>query len=1017
MKKFKNVTPQVNFPLLEEKWEKYWKENKTFEKSVRGDKNYTFYDGPPFATGLPHYGHLLAGVMKDVVPRFYTMKGYKVERRFGWDCHGLPVEAEVQKKLGLYSRKDVLNYGVDKFNEECRSLVLRYTDEWKKTVSRVGRWVDMENPYHTMDVAFMESVWWVFQQLFNKGMVYEDYKVVPYSPSLGSVLSNFEANQNYKEVEDLALTVKFKTSEGFFLLAWTTTPWTLPMNSGLAVNSSLEYAKVKYKDEELVLLLEKVSTLCPEAEVLETFRGDKLDGLKYESLFSNDQYPVVLEDFVTAETGTGVVHLAPAFGEEDFKAGKRNGLKLLAPMDDDGVFTSEAGEFSGLVALDSVKTVAKNLRDRKLVFKQENYKHQYPHCYRTQNKLMYRAVSSWFVKVENMRDNLLKNNQTTKWNPDHLRDGRFGNWLGQARDWAVSRNRFWGTPLPLWKNQEGEVLCVGSKAELEKLTGTKLEDLHSHFLSHLEVPSPTGKSNLKWTGGVLDCWFESGAMPYAQHGYPHKEGSFEKMKNFPADFVSEGLDQTRGWFYTLMVLGTALFDKAPYKNVLVNGLVLAEDGKKMSKMLKNYPDPMELLNSTGADALRLYLLNSPVVAAEELWFEKEGVTDQVRKNLLRLHNVLSFLTTYAEVDSYVPQESFNSTNVLDKWLVSRYYKLVREVTEEMESYHLDKVVPNLSSFVEDLTNTYVRFNRNLFWQPGLSEEKKMAYDTLYSVLKNFAKVLAPFAPFYAEELFSSLGEETSVHLEYFPESNSEKEDLGLEKTVEVMLSLVELGRNYREQNKVKTKVPLRELTVVQKDPEVLSNLQLLEAFFLSELNVRKVTYKNNEENFVTLKVKPNFKTLGKKLGKEVSDFKEYLLNLSEDTLDKLKNSGSLEWRGHFLNKEDLLLERMKKTEDSFVVFNYHVVLVFDPYVGQDQVMEGNVREVLRKVQEQRKKLGLKLLDKVVVEVAGQNELLVEVLNQKDLFKEEALAKVQETMDLTNLEELKELEFWVGVKRL
>ena len=816
MKKFKTVTPQVNFPQLEEKWEKYWKENKTFEKSVRGDKNYTFYDGPPFATGLPHYGHLLAGVMKDVVPRFYTMKGYKVERQFGWDCHGLPVEAEVQKKLGLYSRKDVLNYGVDKFNEECRSLVLRYTDEWKKTVSRVGRWVDMEKPYHTMDVSFMESVWWVFQQLFNKGMVYEDFKVVPYSPSLGSVLSNFEANQNYKEVEDLALTVKFKTLEGFSLLAWTTTPWTLPMNSGLAVNASLEYAKVKYKDEELVLLLEKVSSLCPEGEVLETFKGDKLEGLKYEPLFSKDQYPVVLEDFVTSETGTGVVHLAPAFGEEDFKAGKRNGLKLMSPVDDDGVFTSEAGEFSGLVALDSVKTVAKNLRDRKLVFKQENYKHQYPHCYRTQNKLMYRAVSSWFVKVENMRENLLKNNQSTTWNPDHLRDGRFGNWLGQARDWAVSRNRFWGTPLPLWKNKEGEVLCVGSKAELEKLTGTKLEDLHSHFLSHLEVPSPTGKSNLKWVGGVLDCWFESGAMPYAQHGYPHKEGSFEKMKNFPADFVSEGLDQTRGWFYTLMVLGTALFDKAPYKNVLVNGLVLAEDGKKMSKMLKNYPDPMELLNSTGADALRLYLLNSPVVAAEELWFEKEGVTDQVRKNLLRLHNVLSFLTTYAEVDNYRPKESFNSTNVLDKWLVSRYFKLVREVTEEMESYHLDKVVPKLSSFVEDLTNTYVRFNRNLFWQPGLSAEKKMAYDTLYSVLKNFAKVLAPFAPFYSEELFSSLGEETSVHLESFPEANEDKEDKALEKTLEVMLSLVELGRNYREQNKLKTKVPLRELTVVQR---------------------------------------------------------------------------------------------------------------------------------------------------------------------------------------------------------
>lgn len=822
-KKFKSVNPQTDLAQNEKQWLKYWKENEVFQKSLTGDKNFSFYDGPPFATGLPHYGHLLAGVLKDVVPRYYTMNGYKVPRRFGWDCHGLPVEAEVQKTLGLYSRKDVLNYGVDKFNEYCRSVVLKYTTEWKETVTRVGRWVDMDQPYHTMDVSFMESVWWVFKELYNKNLVYEGYKVVPFSVGLGSVLSNFEAKQNMLDVQSTAVTVKFKmVNKPWTLLAWTTTPWTLPMNSAVAVNPELEYLVVKHEEEYFVVAKKLANHFFgPDLEVVHTLQGSELSGEEYFAVFNfyNKTYKVVTASYVEDTSGTGLVHLAPAFGEDDFSVGKENNLSMFNPVNDDGEFEN-LGFLSGVKAFDSVKLVVDYLKKNKLLFKQEQHLHSYPHCYRTNTPLMYRAVSSWFVKVESLKDKLLDNNKTTQWEPAHLRDGRFGNWLENARDWAVSRNRFWGTPLPLWKNDEGEVVCVGSKEELEKLAGVKLTDLHSHFVGHLELPSPSGKSNLKWVGGVLDCWFESGAMPYAQMGYPHSGKNLNQV--FPADFVAEGLDQTRGWFYTLMVLGTALFDKAPFKQVVVNGLVLAEDGKKMSKMLKNYPDPNLVLEEFGADALRLYLLDSPVVAAQELKFSVKGVKDQARKNLVRLHNVHSFFVSYANLDNFNPTGNLNTTNELDLWLLSRFNHLVKEVREDMKNYKLNQVVPRLSQFVEDLTNTYVRFNRELFWQKGMPESKQMAYETLHYVLVNFSKVLAPFTPFMAEEMYQNLSaNKLSVHLEEFPEVNELFFNQDKEKAVAVMMELVEMGRNYREKVKVKSKVPLKSMTVVLKSFKVL----------------------------------------------------------------------------------------------------------------------------------------------------------------------------------------------------
>ncbi|MBX3041866.1 MAG: isoleucine--tRNA ligase, partial [Bdellovibrionaceae bacterium] len=713
------VKPDVQLSKQEESILEFWDQEKIFARSMEGTnkKTYSFYDGPPFATGLPHYGHLLAGVLKDVVPRYWTMKGYTVPRRFGWDCHGLPVEYEINKVHKIESRKDVLKMGVANYNAACRGIVKRYSEEWKTTVRRVGRWVDMENPYFTMDVSFMQSVWWVFQELFKKGLIYEGYKVVPYSVGISTPLSNFEANLNYKMVQDPALTVSFPVAGQVdtHLLAWTTTPWTLPSNLALAVGKDIDYVKAKEIATGRTLIL--AEALLPnffkapdqEIEILAKLKGTELVGLIYEPLFpffgdraDKGAFRVILADHVTTESGTGIVHMAPAFGEEDYYACSKAGIPIVNPVDDDGMFTSEVPDYQGKRVKDADKDIIADLKKKNRVFKQDTIQHSYPYCYRSDTPLIYRAVSSWFVAVEKIKDGLIKNNKTTAWVPDHLRDGRFGNWLENARDWAISRNRFWGTPLPLWRNQEGEIICVGSREELEKLSGQKVEDLHIEFVDKITIPSPTGKSDLVRVEGVLDCWFESGSMPYAQWGYP-KSNVEEFKKSFPADFIAEGLDQTRGWFYTLSVIGTALFDQAPFKNVVVNGLVLAEDGRKMSKSLRNYPDPMEVLNQHGADALRLYLIDSPVVKGQELKFSDKGVYDIVRKILLRWWNSYSFFTNYGNIDGFVPKgDAKKSPNILDQWVLSRLHALIANTQKEMDAYRLYNVVPQLLQFIEDL---------------------------------------------------------------------------------------------------------------------------------------------------------------------------------------------------------------------------------------------------------------------------------------------------------------------------
>lgn len=663
----KTVSPNLNLPEIDQKVLNFWKQNNTFQKSLQKRataEHYLFYDGPPFATGLPHYGHLLVGTMKDIIPRYQTMRGKYVERRFGWDTHGLPIEMIIEKELNLKGRTNILEYGVDKFNEACRTGVLKYVKEWEEVTSRLGRWVDFKNDYKTMDCDFMESVWWVFKALWDQGKIYEGTRSMPYSWRLATPLSNFEAGSNYQMVQDPAITVEFSVNDldNTVFLAWTTTPWTLPSNFALCLNPKVDYVTVSHNDKNYILAKARLDNYFKEDsyKIIREQKGNKLAGLTYQPLFAYFQeekaFKIILDDYVSTEDGTGIVHIAPAHGEDDHRVGLTNGLPVIDPTDAEGNYTAEVKDFAGRNIKEAEKDLIAFLKNQNKVFKHEVIDHSYPHCERSNTPLMFKAISAWYVKVEEQQEDMLKNNSQIHWVPEHIKEGRFGNWLAQARDWNISRNRFWGNPLPVWKCSNIEcdhIECIGSKSELEEKCGQKLTDLHKHIVDSLNWECEKCQGKMERIPEVLDCWFESGSMPYAQIHYPFEnKETFEKA--FPADFIIESLDQTRGWFYTLMILATSIFKKPPFKNCVVTGMVLAEDGKKMSKSLKNYPDPSYILDQYGADALRLYLINSPLVKGESLRFSERGVKETTRSVFLPFWNVYSFFTTYANVDKYKP---------------------------------------------------------------------------------------------------------------------------------------------------------------------------------------------------------------------------------------------------------------------------------------------------------------------------------------------------------------------------
>lgn len=1016
-------TEQFSFVNSEHEIIEFWKKNQIFKKSLEQTKKnepYIFYDGPPFATGLPHHGHLLASTLKDIAPRYFTMKGRYVERRFGWDCHGLPIENEIDKKLGMSAQKAVEELGVKGYNDECRSIVQKYTSEWEKTITRMGRWVDFENDYKTMDTSFMESVWWVIKQLWDKDLIYKGTKVVPFSTKLGTVLSNFEAGLDYRDVQDPAITALFKLDEeDSYFAAWTTTPWTLPSNLGLCVGPEIEYVKVKITKSDNDTLLGKQIYIAKERleayskknefEELSTHMGNELRGKTYEPLLpyfadkkSEGCFQVFADEYVTTESGTGIVHIAPAFGEDDNRVMKEAGNRsIVLPVDDSGEFTEEVSDFHGQHVKDADKGIIKKLKEEGKLFEQSVYVHSYPFCYRTGTPLIYRAIPSWYVSVETIKDKMIASNAQINWVPDHIKDGRFGKWLENARDWAISRNRIWGTPIPIWINDEtGSMQCLGSIEELKNASGITLNDLHREHVDEVSFTKDGEAGTYRRIPEVLDCWFESGSMPYAQVHYPFEnKETFEK--GFPAEFIAEGLDQTRGWFYTLTVLSSALFEKPAFKNVIVNGMVLAADGKKMSKSLRNFTAPDELLEKFGADALRLYLINSGLVKAEEQRFTDDGVKDMVRRVLLPWYNSFKFFHTYAELDGWKANEHYMfEDNITDQWVLSKLQSLTSQVTKEMEAYRLYNVVPSLFGFIDDLTNWYIRLNRRRFWEEGLTNDKKAAYSTLYETVISLSTLMAPFAPFLSERIFQDLqvfgtkkGKEAkeSIHLMPYPIAEESLIKPALEDAVDRMQQIILLGRQKRNQAKVKVKMPLKELKIIHRDQEILNEIKKLESYIQTELNVKSLSYVTDEENYINLFAKPNSPILGKKLGKEFGKFRGLISNLSQDQLLKVEANQEIEIEGRNFTPDEILVFREAK-EGTETLSNSLISIDLNTELNDELVLEGLAREVVNRIQKTRKDKGFEVSDRIEIAFNGSEKITQAINTFESYITKETLCQ-------------------------
>ena len=1004
---FKPVSNKVDFPKMEEGVLRFWADDGTFEKSLarnRGKERYTFYDGPPFATGLPHYGHLLAGTIKDIVPRYQTMRGKYVERRFGWDTHGLPIEALAQEALGVAGAPEIKKLGVDKFNEQCRSMVLKYVSEWRKTVTRMGRWVDFDHDYKTMDFGFMESVWWVFKQLWEQGRVYRSHRIMPYSWKLSTPLSNFEAGSNYKDVQDPTVTVRTRLLDSLgkldglegtiYLLVWTTTPWTLPENLAMCVGADIDYVVVRDLTDDARPMYVMAKARLPhifkkpeQCEVVRELKGAEMKGWEYEPIFpyfadkrAEGAFRVLNDDYVTTDDGVGIVHIAPAYGEDDFRVCKEAGMNAFVdPLDDACAFTDAIPEYKGRFCKDCDKDIIKALKAAGKLVHQATIVHSYPFCDRTDTPLIYRAIDAWYVRVEDLHERLAKNNAAVHWTPDYVGEKRFGNWLEEARDWNISRNRFWGSCIPVWVNDDdpSDMICVGSAKELEELSGEKVTDLHKHFIDKIVIKKD-GKTYHR-TPEVLDCWFESGSMPYAQQ---HYMGENPVDDFFPADFIAEGLDQTRGWFYTLMVLGTCLFDQSPYRNVIVNGLVLAEDGKKMSKRLKNYPDPAKMLDTYGADAIRLYMIYSPVVRAENLKFSENGVKQLMRDLLIPWWNAYSFFVTYANVDGFNDAEVVypESPNVLDKWIVSSMETLIADVTAAMDAYDLQRSVRPFVKFVEDLTNWYIRRSRRRFWKSTNDGDKLCAYRTLRYVLVQLAKVAAPFTPFIAEEIYRNLkgaNDPESVHLCEFPTANAAARDLALEKRMAAVQTVVELGRRLRADNDLKVRQPLSAIRIAGADVKGLEDL------IMDELNVKRVEYVADETELCEVSYKANFKTLGKKCGPKMKAVAAAIAAMKGF-------AGSATVDGVEIAAEDVLITRAPKA-GLVVASEGATVVALETALTPELVAEGLAREFVSHVQSMRKEADFEVTQRIAVKVGCDAELRSALEAHLNYVKGEILA--------------------------
>ncbi|EQK99547.1 hypothetical protein G6O67_005705 [Ophiocordyceps sinensis] len=1041
----------INFPREEEATIERWRTINAFHRQLElsaGRPSYTFYDGPPFATGLPHYGHLLASTIKDIIPRYWSMKGYHVERRFGWDTHGLPIEHEIDKKLGISGKAAVTQFGIGNYNAECRSIVMRYSSEWRSTIERLGRWIDFDNDYKTMDPKFMESLWWVFKQLFDKGQIYQGYRVMPYSTVLTTALSNFEANQNYQDVTDPAVVVSFPLLDDpdTHLLAWTTTPWTLPSHTGLAVNPDFDYVKIhdEKSDKTFVLLEKLLSTLYKDPKkakfkVVGKVRGREMLGWRYKPLFDYfyDEFKdvgfrVLGGAYVTADSGTGIVHQAPAFGEEDYNVAMEAGVISEKrpppdPVNDTGHFTERVHDFVGMHVKEADKHIIKHLKNSGRLVVDSQIRHSYPMCPRSDTPLVYRAVPSWFIRIPEIIPDMLKNIEASHWVPSFVKERRFASWIANARDWNVGRNRYWGTPIPLWVSDDlEERVCVGSVEELRQLSSYEgeLVDLHRDKVDHITIPSKMGKGTLKRVNEVFDCWFESGSMPYASQHYPFE--NVDKFKqSFPGDFIAEGLDQTRGWFYTLLVLGTHLFGCSPFQNCVVNGIVLAEDGKKMSKRLKNYPDPTLVMSKYGSDALRLYLINSPVVRAEPLRFKENGVKEVVQKVLLPLWNSFKFfegqtalLKKTEGVDyMWTPNTQSDNTNVMDRWILASCQSLLQFVNEEMRGYRLYTVVPRLLGLLDNTTNWYIRFNRRRLKGENGLQDTQYALDALFEVLYTLCRGLAPFTPFLTDNIYLKLlphipehlrGEDPrSVHFLPFPEVRQELFDAQVERRVSRMQRVIDLGRVSRERRSIGLKTPLKSLVVIHNDPQYLDDVKSLQRYITEELNLRDLVLSGDEAKYnVQLSVTADWAVLGKKLRKDLARVKEALPGLSSEQVRAYLQQGEILVDDIRLEEGDLVVHRGLRDDANSksleVNSDSEVLTILDAEIYPELAHEGVAREVINRVQRLRKKVGLQSTDDIRMEYRVMSDPegvgLAAVLSSHEAIFAKTLRRPLETLE-------------------
>jgi isoleucyl-tRNA synthetase len=1003
-----------SFPENERAILAFWQQNNTFQASIEQRAEapaYVFYDGPPFATGLPHHGHLLASTLKDIIPRYKTMQGFRVERRFGWDCHGVPIEHEIDKQHQKSTHEVVEEIGIAGYNQACRDIVMRYSSQWRTTIERLGRWVDFDNDYKTMDPTFMESVWWVFQTLWNKGLIYQGTKVVPFSTALGTVLSNFEASSNYQDVQDPSVMVLFKLqNEAVYLAVWTTTPWTLPANLGLCVGPDITYVKAKDLDSGKIIILaaERFAEIASRhnLEKIETLPASQLIGASYEPLFpyysayrEEGAFRIFAADFVSTGNGTGIVHAAPAFGEDDYLTLRAAGMERLAsPIDDAGLFTDAVPEYAGMYIKDADKVIMRDLKARGVVLEHETCVHSYPFCPRSDTPLIYRAIPSWYVRVESLKADLLKANEGIHWVPSHIKHGRFGKWLAGARDWAISRNRVWGTPLPVWRNSTtGNTICIGSIAELERYTGVSgITDIHRDVVDELSFTVPGEDGVYKRITEVLDCWFESGSMPYAQQHYPFENKAWFEQ-NFPAEFIAEGLDQTRGWFYTLNVLSVALFGKMAFNNVIVNGIIAASDGKKMSKRLKNYTPPDILLEQYGADALRLYMINSGLVKGQEQRFRDEGVLEVVRQTLLPYYNAFKFFSTYAAVDGWTrAAQAATSENQVDTWLYSRVQSLIDMIHQHMDGYQLYVVVPEIVRFIDELTNIYIRLNRQRFWEEGLEQDKCAAYTTLYDALHSLTLCLAPFAPFITEHIYQELrpfnpGEYPhSVHLCDYPTGGGHAIDADLEQGVQLMQDILVLGRQKRNDEKVKVKIPLQSILIIHRDPAVLETIKPLASYIQAELNVKHIDFTSEESAWIEYDIKPCSPLLGKRLGKRFGYFRQRIAGITLEQIEVLEQAGALTLEDEVFTQEEILLYRQPKAGVD-VVCGPKIAISLDMTLTDALLAEGRAREVVNRIQKTRKDIGLHVEDRISIRCQAGSVLAAIIETHQAYIAKETLA--------------------------